>query len=62
MEWSRPKQQSLVPGPRAGHAGATIGESWYIVGGGDNKTGTNLWPMTFIYLFILILAFTSLLD
>ncbi|XP_020101737.1 acyl-CoA-binding domain-containing protein 4 [Ananas comosus] len=41
MEWSRPKQQGLVPGPRAGHAGATIGESWYIVGGGDNKTGAS---------------------
>jgi hypothetical protein len=25
--------------PRAGHSGVTIGENWYIVGGGDNKNG-----------------------
>lgn len=40
MEWSRPTQQGEIPSPRAGHAGATIGESWFITGGGDNKTGT----------------------
>lgn len=39
MEWSRPKQQGLAPSPRAGHAGATVGENWYIVGGGNNKSG-----------------------
>jgi hypothetical protein len=39
MEWSRPKQQGLTPSPRAGHAGATVGENWYIVGGGNNKSG-----------------------
>ncbi|XP_006650861.1 acyl-CoA-binding domain-containing protein 6 [Oryza brachyantha] len=41
MEWSRPKQQGLTPGPRAGHAGATVGENWYIVGGGNNKSGVS---------------------
>jgi len=41
MEWSRPKQQGLTPSPRAGHAGATIGENWYIVGGGNNKSGVS---------------------
>ncbi|KAL3693329.1 hypothetical protein R1sor_006980 [Riccia sorocarpa] len=39
MEWSRPQQQGSIPSARAGHAGVTIGDSWYIVGGGDNKTG-----------------------
>jgi hypothetical protein len=39
MEWSRPKQQGLTPSSRAGHAGATVGENWYIVGGGNNKNG-----------------------
>ncbi|KAL8155513.1 acyl-CoA-binding domain-containing protein 4-like isoform X1 [Apium graveolens] len=39
MEWSRPTQQGEVPSPRAGHAGATVGESWFIAGGGDNKSG-----------------------
>ncbi|XAR49121.1 hypothetical protein NMG60_11032193 [Bertholletia excelsa] len=39
MEWSRPTQQGEIPGPRAGHAGVTIGENWYIVGGGDNRIG-----------------------
>ena len=39
MEWSRPKQQGIVPAPRAGHAGVTIGDNWFIVGGGDNKNG-----------------------
>jgi hypothetical protein len=38
MEWSRPKMQGTFPTPRAGHAGVTIGENWYIVGGGDNKS------------------------
>lgn len=39
MEWSRPKQQGVTPGPRAGHAGVTVGENWFIAGGGDNKNG-----------------------
>ncbi|XP_076952865.1 acyl-CoA-binding domain-containing protein 4-like [Bidens hawaiensis] len=41
MEWSKPSQQGDIPSPRAGHAGVTIGESWFIVGGGDNKSGVS---------------------
>jgi len=40
MEWSQPEVQGDLVTPRAGHAGVTIGENWYIVGGGDNKNGT----------------------
>nr|APO15848.1 ring-finger protein [Sesuvium portulacastrum] len=39
MEWSRPTQQGDMPSPRAGHAGVTVGENWFIVGGGDNRSG-----------------------
>ncbi|KAL6130317.1 hypothetical protein ACLB2K_068698 [Fragaria x ananassa] len=39
MEWSQPQVQGDLVAPRAGHAGITIGENWYIVGGGDNKNG-----------------------
>lgn len=39
MEWSRPTQQGDIPSARAGHAGAAVGENWFIVGGGDNKSG-----------------------
>ncbi|TYJ01054.1 hypothetical protein E1A91_A13G127800v1 [Gossypium mustelinum] len=39
MEWSRPTQQGEIPTPRAGHASVTVGENWFIVGGGDNKSG-----------------------
>ncbi|KAF8394551.1 hypothetical protein HHK36_020762 [Tetracentron sinense] len=41
MEWSRPTQQGKIPTPRAGHAGVTVGENWFIVGGGDNKSGVS---------------------
>ncbi|PKI74049.1 hypothetical protein CRG98_005527 [Punica granatum] len=41
MEWSRPSQQGEIPTPRAGHAGVTIGDNWFIVGGGDNKSGVS---------------------
>ncbi|KAG8363835.1 hypothetical protein BUALT_Bualt19G0063500 [Buddleja alternifolia] len=41
MEWSRPTQKGEIPSPRAGHAGATVGENWFIVGGGDNKSGVS---------------------
>ncbi|CAL5378806.1 unnamed protein product [Camellia sinensis] len=41
MEWSRPTQQGEIPSPRAGHAGATVGENWFIVGGGDNRSGVS---------------------
>lgn len=39
MEWSQPQIQGDLVAPRAGHAGITIDENWYIVGGGDNKNG-----------------------
>ncbi|CAJ1976626.1 unnamed protein product [Sphenostylis stenocarpa] len=39
MEWSQPQTQGDLVSPRAGHAGVTIDESWFIVGGGDNKSG-----------------------
>ncbi|KAM7478205.1 hypothetical protein LguiA_026418 [Lonicera macranthoides] len=41
MEWSRPAQQGEIPSPRAGHAGVTVGENWFLVGGGDNKSGVS---------------------
>uniref|UniRef100_A0A2P2M8A0 Uncharacterized protein MANES_09G169100 n=1 Tax=Rhizophora mucronata TaxID=61149 RepID=A0A2P2M8A0_RHIMU len=41
MEWTRPTQQGKIPTARAGHAGATVGENWFIVGGGDNKSGVS---------------------
>ncbi|XP_074583445.1 acyl-CoA-binding domain-containing protein 6-like isoform X2 [Curcuma longa] len=41
MEWSKPEQQGVVPGPRAGHAGVTIGENWFVAGGGNNKNGVS---------------------
>ncbi|KAJ0976248.1 hypothetical protein J5N97_018213 [Dioscorea zingiberensis] len=31
----------IIPAPRAGHAGITVGENWFIVGGGDNKNGAS---------------------
>ncbi|RAL54497.1 hypothetical protein DM860_001625 [Cuscuta australis] len=39
-EWSRPKQHGEIPGPRCGHAGATIGDSWFIVGGYNGASRT----------------------
>ncbi|XP_031486130.1 acyl-CoA-binding domain-containing protein 6-like isoform X2 [Nymphaea colorata] len=39
MVWSTPTVQGTIPTPRAGHAGVTAGENWFIVGGGDNKNG-----------------------
>jgi len=39
MEWSQPLVQGDLVTARAGHAGITIDENWYIVGGGDNKSG-----------------------
>lgn len=27
---------------RAGHAGVSIDDNWYVVGGGDNKSGKSL--------------------
>lgn len=42
MEWSTPTQQGEIPSPRAGHAGVTVGENWFITGGGNNKSGNHL--------------------
>ncbi|CAL5407125.1 unnamed protein product [Camellia sinensis] len=39
MEWSQPQIQGDMVTPRAGHASITIDENWYIVGGGDNRSG-----------------------
>lgn len=52
MEWSRPKQHGVTPAPRAGHAGITVGENWFIVGGGDNKNGKCETSAHISYLFI----------
>ncbi|KAL4202697.1 hypothetical protein AMTRI_Chr02g264920 [Amborella trichopoda] len=41
MEWSRPTLQGAIPTPRAGHASVTVGENWFIVGGGDNQSGVS---------------------
>ncbi|CAH9073741.1 unnamed protein product [Cuscuta epithymum] len=41
MEWSRPTQQGEIPSPRAGHAGVAVGENWFIVGGGNNRSGVS---------------------
>lgn len=53
MEWSRPTQQGEIPTPRAGHAGVTIGENWFIVGGGDNKSGMCLITSAIKYKLVL---------
>ncbi|XP_076957384.1 acyl-CoA-binding domain-containing protein 4-like [Bidens hawaiensis] len=39
LEWSQPPIQGDVVSPRAGHAGVSIDEKWFIVGGGDNRNG-----------------------
>ncbi|XP_071734604.1 acyl-CoA-binding domain-containing protein 6-like [Rutidosis leptorrhynchoides] len=41
LEWSQPQIQSDLVSPRAGHAGVSIDEKWFIVGGGDNKSGAS---------------------
>jgi hypothetical protein len=40
MEWSQPDTQGAHINPRSGHAGTMIDENWYIVGGGDNASGS----------------------
>ncbi|CAO2833220.1 unnamed protein product [Amaranthus hypochondriacus] len=40
MEWSQPETRGDYVSPRAGHAGITVNGNWYIVGGGDNKSGS----------------------
>ncbi|KAL0358539.1 UNVERIFIED_CONTAM: Acyl-CoA-binding domain-containing protein 4, partial [Sesamum angustifolium] len=39
MEWSQPQVQGDLVTPRAGHAGVAVEGNWFIVGGGDNKSG-----------------------
>ncbi|KAI3734676.1 hypothetical protein L6452_14151 [Arctium lappa] len=39
LEWSQPQVQGNLVSPRAGHAGVSIDENWFIVGGGDNRSG-----------------------
>lgn len=39
MEWFAPEVEGKSPPPRAGHAGALLGTTWYIVGGGNNAAG-----------------------
>ncbi|XP_051116425.1 acyl-CoA-binding domain-containing protein 4 [Andrographis paniculata] len=39
MEWSQPQIQGDIVKSRAGHAGVDVGENWFIVGGGDNRSG-----------------------
>ncbi|KAI3705227.1 hypothetical protein L1987_75461 [Smallanthus sonchifolius] len=41
LEWSQPQIQGDVVSPRAGHAGVSIDEKWFIVGGGDNRSGAS---------------------
>ncbi|XP_062220794.1 acyl-CoA-binding domain-containing protein 4 isoform X2 [Phragmites australis] len=40
LEWSQPDTQGAHITPRSGHAGTMIDENWYIVGGGDNASGS----------------------
>lgn len=49
MEWSRPEHQGITPKPRAGHAGVTVGENWFITGGGNNKKGKDENPAPTLY-------------
>ncbi|KAI0500404.1 hypothetical protein KFK09_018616 [Dendrobium nobile] len=39
MEWSQPDVQGVAVTPRGGHAGAAVGDMWYLVGGGNNISG-----------------------
>ncbi|KAM7478768.1 hypothetical protein LguiA_026981 [Lonicera macranthoides] len=41
LEWSRPTQKGEMPSPRACHAGITIGQNWFIAGGGDKRSGVS---------------------
>lgn len=65
MEWSQPQIQGDAVTPRAGHAGITIDENWYIVGGGDNSSG-KYWiascscPFLFMHWFLYLLFFCRL--
>ncbi|GAB4836388.1 hypothetical protein Ancab_001299 [Ancistrocladus abbreviatus] len=39
MEWSQPESRGDFASPRAAHSGIIVNGNWFIVGGGDNKTG-----------------------
>ncbi|KAK9821109.1 hypothetical protein WJX81_006949 [Elliptochloris bilobata] len=39
MTWSQPAVTGTAPSPRAGHAGALLGDTWYVAGGGNNASG-----------------------
>ncbi len=39
MEWSQPHIQGYLVTAKAGHAGITVDENWYIVGDGGNISG-----------------------
>jgi hypothetical protein len=39
LQWSQPQIQGDWASARAGHAGISLDENWYMVGGGDNKSG-----------------------
>lgn len=55
MQWSQPQIQGDLVTPRAGHAGTAIDENWYMVGGGDNKSGTK---NVMVYLYSCVLGYT----
>ncbi|KAI3474344.1 hypothetical protein Pfo_029178 [Paulownia fortunei] len=39
MEWSQPQVQGDLVTARAGHASISVDGNWFVVGGGDNKSG-----------------------
>ncbi|PKA59430.1 Acyl-CoA-binding domain-containing protein 4 [Apostasia shenzhenica] len=39
LEWSQPDVQGVGVASRGGHAGATVGDMWYMVGGGNTTSG-----------------------
>ncbi|XP_073293226.1 acyl-CoA-binding domain-containing protein 6 [Primulina huaijiensis] len=41
MEWSQPQMQGDAVSARAGHASVAVNGNWYIVGGGDNRSGAS---------------------
>jgi hypothetical protein len=48
--WSRPTVFGTLPSPRAGHSAALVGDTWYVLGGGNNVKGecwalvVDAWP------------------
>jgi hypothetical protein len=38
-KWSRPTLFGTLPSPRAGHSAALVGDTWYVLGGGNNVKG-----------------------